>query len=708
MTASEGAPSTFEGFWRLGYTRLVPIVPPDAQLSENSSLFKRKDARGKAVGVRRQDGLWSGFDWLPHEADEQDLLRWQGMGAGVGIKTGRGLIAIDADTLVEDHAATIKRTVEEHFGNLPIRVGRYPKALYVLRTSEPMRYTRIEFGELDDKGRLKDRVEVLSDGRQFVAHGIHPTTREPYRWPRGLVPLDALPTVPPAAVTAFLEALRRVLPAARPLITEGSSVEIDQAALRGSMEHVRRAVEAIPNTSDSFPTRESYRDFGYAIKAALPDDPSAAFDIFSAWCARWQEGENDPEVVEADWRRMKGPYRRGAGWLYELAEQHAPEKFSRAEAWFEPIAESINPFAEIELNALKTADAPDYYEVLRIDDILSRPPPKYLVDRHFPEVGMGFLYSEPGIGKSFIALDVGLHIAYGREDWHGDRIHAANGVVLYIASEGSYGFRNRIHAWLKRHEVTARTDRFLMIEKTIDFMDAEDVGRLLRTVREVVKARPALVVVDTVSRAMPGSDENLQKDMTLFVKACDRVRDAFRCAVLGVHHAGKNGDMRGSTVLRGAGDFVFRLSRKPGSSIGRVTCEKQKDGPDGWSEAYRFDQVELGGGETSLVPSRCEQTIGPDVALTPELSAEVLAALGKAWDVGQPWGRTYHAGERMAARRMVADHGFEMSKAEDVLSFWLQTGVVVEDILSKKAKSKGLRLASAADKLSGADAGVFQ
>jgi len=44
-----------------GYTDLVPIVPPDAELSPYSRL--KPDQRGKAVGVRRPDGRWSG---LPH------------------------------------------------------------------------------------------------------------------------------------------------------------------------------------------------------------------------------------------------------------------------------------------------------------------------------------------------------------------------------------------------------------------------------------------------------------------------------------------------------------------------------------------------------------------------------------------------------------------------------------------------------------------
>ena len=108
--------SDFARLWALGYTSLVPIVPPDADVSEHSSLFKRvgtrQDSRGKSPGVQGRDGKWRGFDWLPHVADEQDLTRWDAMGAGVGIKTGKGLIAIDADTMREDLAEIVRDAVD--------------------------------------------------------------------------------------------------------------------------------------------------------------------------------------------------------------------------------------------------------------------------------------------------------------------------------------------------------------------------------------------------------------------------------------------------------------------------------------------------------------------------------------------------------------------------------------------------------------------
>jgi hypothetical protein len=676
----------FEVFSGLGYARLVPIIPPKAELSPNSSLAKRKDARGKAVGVKGRDNLWRGLDWVNYDADAADLQRWHAMGAGVGIKTGDGLLAIDADTLNHDHARTIRDIVEERFGRLPVRIGRYPKCLYVIRCSEPYRYTRVEFDE-------NERVEVLSDGRQFVAHGIHPVTEEDYAWTRGLFKLADVPTVSAAAIDECLTAIQKALPKAKPIVKEGAANDtghVNPESLRGDPKHIRTAVDTLPNSNEHFSSREDYLALGYAIKAALPDNEPEAFEIFSQWCERWQDGENNPDTVAADWRRMKPPFRRGAGYIYSLAEALAPHKFSQGQIWFEPVqqdTDELNIFPKPETAQSST----DTYPLLTIGELVSRPPPTWLIARHIPEVSVGFLYSEPGAGKTFLALDIALSIAAGRTDWHGDTIGAPGRPVIYIASEGSFGMRNRILAWLKERNTQA-PDTFLMIERTINFMSAEDVTKLMRTLKQQPHGNPALIVVDTVSRALPGADENLQKDMTLFVKACDVVRDAFKCAVLGVHHAGKSGDMRGSTVLRGAGDFVFRLTRKEGATVGQLSCEKQKDGPDGWQEPYRFATVGLDGEQTSLVASRADMSVGPSITMTPDLSATVLAAMQKAWEDGQPWSMAPQAKERFAVRRMVQDHGFAADKAEDILSVWEGSGLIRKEVVSAKTRVSGYRV----------------
>src|SRR5690606_24446488 len=119
---------------------------------------------------------------------------------------------------------------------LPIRVGRFPKALYPCRVSGPLPYQCIEFGPRDDRGNA-ERVEILSDKKQFVAHGVHPVTGEPYTWPCPPVAFDDLPIFTPDQITALMEALRSALPDAGPIIAEraGTGAEVNQDTLKGSL-----------------------------------------------------------------------------------------------------------------------------------------------------------------------------------------------------------------------------------------------------------------------------------------------------------------------------------------------------------------------------------------------------------------------------------------------------------------------------------------
>ena len=68
--------------------------------------------------------------------------------------------------------------------------------------------------------------------------------------------------------------------------TEGAATEVSQASLRGSLDTVRKAVAATPNTSAPFGTREAYRDFGYAIKAAIENDAEAYDYPIVMYCGR--------------------------------------------------------------------------------------------------------------------------------------------------------------------------------------------------------------------------------------------------------------------------------------------------------------------------------------------------------------------------------------------------------------------------------------
>ena len=57
-----------------------------------------------------------------------------------------------------------------------------------------------------------------------------------------------------------------------------------------------------------------------------------------------------------------------------------------------------------------------------------------------------YLFGESGSGKSFVAIDMGLSIAYGLEKWFFDK-RIIQGKVIYFCREGVNGVRKKIRAW---------------------------------------------------------------------------------------------------------------------------------------------------------------------------------------------------------------------------------------------------------------------
>ncbi len=117
--------------------------------------------------------------WRQYQATADRIEReWQGKG-NIGILTDR-TPAIDIDIKDEAMALEMERVVLDLLGDAPVRIGMAPKRLLVFRTSAPFR--KVDSGFFTDAEGVQHKVEVLGEGQQFVAFGIHPDTRKPYRW----------------------------------------------------------------------------------------------------------------------------------------------------------------------------------------------------------------------------------------------------------------------------------------------------------------------------------------------------------------------------------------------------------------------------------------------------------------------------------------------------------------------------------------------
>jgi hypothetical protein len=289
-----------------------------------------------------------------------------------------------------------------------------------------------------------------------------------------------------------------------------------------------------------------------------------------------------------------------------------------------------------------------------------------------------------------------LSFSTGRTQWW-DRPIQRSGAVIYISSEGQADLKFRIMAWEQHRGTNADLSHFRLIRQSINFMSGDDVGKLLATVQAVAEqtGQPIVAVfVDTVSRVLPGSDENLQKDMTIFVAACDAVRQRFGSTVIGIHHTARAGNMRGSTVIPGAGDFIVEVKREAGALTGSITAAKIKAGEDGWEQFFKVEKIQLGniGGNSSLALDPIDVIPRDNGNGWPErdVCRAILAAIEEQWVAGEPWCFAHNT-PRAAIINIVKRFHLDRDVVKDMLETWVANKVITEEVFNIKNQTKGYR-----------------
>jgi hypothetical protein len=247
------------------------------------------------------------------------------------------------------------------------------------------------------------------------------------------------------------------------------------------------------------------------------------------------------------------------------------------------------PKREVKIVPFRELLEPDLTRRALVKDVLSRD-------------AIALMIGPAGCGKTFLALDIALHVAAGRP-WFGKRVEA--GRVVYVAAEAGASIRNRVAAWAREHLPENADDgvSFDAVVSPVDLCHAEagDVDALAAAIGEA-----DLVIIDTVSRALAGGNENGPDDMGAFVAAMDALRAKLGCAILAVHHIGKDATRggRGHSLLHCAVDTEIEVDKRD-DFVSVATLTKQRDGPTGVEIAFRMRQVDLGEDEYGEAVTSC-------------------------------------------------------------------------------------------------------
>lgn len=270
------------------------------------------------------------------------------------------------------------------------------------------------------------------------------------------------------------------------------------------------------------------------------------------------------------------------------------------------------------------------------------------------DAAMAVVYGQSNSGKTFWTLDLALHVAAGKP-WNGREVEQRG--VLWLAMEGSFGAQNRVIAWCKHYEIDAETLPFAIIPVALNLLDPEaDTEPLLATMSDVGARFDIPVgwtIVDTLSRAMAGGNENAPDDMGALVTNGTRLQQAGKTAVLWIHHAGKDDakGARGHSLLRAATDTEIEITADGPQRMAQVKKQREMD-CDGVF-AFTLQVVELGLNKrgkpvTSCVVAGSESGHTAGAVLGPKLKGhsrralevlhDLLCESGKGGFVGVPTG----------------------------------------------------------------------
>lgn len=252
-----------------------------------------------------------------------------------------------------------------------------------------------------------------------------------------------------------------------------------------------------------------------------------------------------------------------------------------------------------------------------LDELEASSSKSWLVDKMLGVGEMSAIYGPPGCGKGVIVEDLALHITAGIE-WHGRPV--TRGAVVYVALERRQLVVRRAIGWRIKHDL--RSLPFAIVGGVYDFRSPavpQQIADICRQVEEATGEQVVLVIVDTVSRALAGGDENSPKDMGALVTSIAQLQERTKAHVLLVHHIPHDSErLRGHGALLGAVDTTISVTNSGGVRAAKVV--KANDSEEGEGITFTIESIEIGADGTTAgiaVPSQSAPAkASPDAKLS--------------------------------------------------------------------------------------------
>jgi len=309
-------------------------------------------------------------------------------------------------------------------------------------------------------------------------------------------------------------------------------------------------------------------DTAFRVAASILDkaiSPGACFDLL------WEHWNPHCSPSWDDWE-LEGIIRNAAN--YGEDTEGGVKGFQANEAAFAHFeGQEFEPPAPVDRARDKIQFLQDY-----ADNVAD---PTWLIPNMIPAQGIGMIYGISGSYKSFLALDMSLCLAFGIPGQWG--APPVKNDVLFFAGEGPVSTaKKRWPAWMEWQGIEDRNSHRFLIKNRVPFYSDTDAWEHVKADLAELKAKPALIVIDTLTRLITGMDENSAKDASMITNFMEQLARYYECFVLAVHHTGKDESKgaRGSSAFYSNMDTVISTKLKQGGTELRVRKQKDADVSD--------------------------------------------------------------------------------------------------------------------------------
>lgn len=397
------------------------------------------------------------------------------------------------------------------------------------------------------------------------------------------------------------------------------------------------------------------------------------------------------EVLEDVWNPACMP-----PWSSEELEQklYNASQYQQNEAGAYGVDKAVDVFGGVVGELLKESKAnvklSRFYfkDESEMDD---EPDPKWLVKDLISERSTVMMYGKSGSYKSFLAMELCLAIATGKQTFGSD---TTPGLVFYGALEGKAHLKKARRAWRILRGIEGKIENFFVGAAPMIAVGGEMQAFGDEIAKRCAGRKPTLIVIDTLSKAMAGLNENDAGDAGKFIQFCDSLVEAFGCTVLIIHHqSDKEGSRgaRGSSAFFAGFDTVLEVEAYKPTKAVAVHVRKHKDaeereapwtfegrvtGPSLTFQPTTLEQHKLLSGETKdLMPKsvgaalRALSAFGEEAGVTTAVLATQLTPTREDESVEKRSEAIARTGRALSAASTKSLEGYAVKKGKAVM--WL-------------------------------------